>query len=186
MALTLGTKATMSVGGAATVAIVQLLPVVDAVMAQAAVKNKQVTDPEAFALFARPGIMVPAVLGTAFLLTGIFGDKILDKRPNLQAALAGSGSGLLTGFGANLGQAIDGRNKAGMPAIFPDARGPNRDGQPYSRKLACRSIGGPGYGLCDPGEAPGGGVVTSSAQMNGSMPTVASPSRTTTDAGTTA
>lgn len=180
MALSIGEKAMLVIGGGVGAGLPPVLERVDSKMAIDATKKGEYKDPESFDLVKRPGIMVPLVAGPILLGAGILGDKAFERvseGPAIQAGLLTAGTGLTVGGIDNLATALDGRAKAGVPMFNPDKT------VQYSSACAYRSIGGPGYAVgCGAGVLTAGTPVVdppydvpTQVQVNTPAPRLATP-----------
>lgn len=96
-----------------------LSSLVDQPAAQAAVDAGTIEIPEQQPLWGRWGVMLPLITGIPSLLVGMFGDKLLEKRPNLQLGLLNYGVTATTGGGVELARAIGARTAQGLNAFSP-------------------------------------------------------------------
>lgn len=96
-----------------------LSSLVDQPAAQAAVDAGTIEIPEQQPLWSRWGVMLPLITGIPSLLIGAFGDKWLEKRPNLQLGLLNYGVTATTGGGVELARAISARTSQGLSAFSP-------------------------------------------------------------------
>lgn len=142
----------IGLGSAIGAMVAGALPALDAAIAQGAVRQGPLTNPEAFPLFARPGLMVPLIAGPILIGASVLGRDPTLPISSLRAAGVATGAAMLGGMLVNTGQAMDGRAKAGLPMFFPSATAPRNP------LLACRSIGGPGYALCEVNQSASGQV----------------------------
>jgi hypothetical protein len=114
------TKAAVGLSGLLGVVVAPVLSqFADQPAAQTAVDNGTILIPEMQPLYSRWGIMLPLITGIPSLVVGLFADKWLEKRPNLQLGLLNYGVTATTGGSVELARAVSARTQQGMSAFSP-------------------------------------------------------------------